>query len=334
MKIKELIGTDIQIGEQVITGFIRDQLCDKCSTKLIYNDTFDSDLCPSCNEWKESECEDRNCDICVGKPKIPLSYLAMQPNMHITYKNISEVIDQVFPEYTKWKSYDPENRELPYIHLATFAMEILDNLDNQEYYKLAVRLLQFTNFIINNYGDDLHNLFGIEVFENLTGSRQGAHLANEYLTGKALESFHETTRAYHTAEFLDEYFQVFNRHPILADDPASIFSYMLNKLKRPGVNSPDLDSLLWEIRTDLMLDEELLAGTMSYYANGKNPPDRQPKQLRELHDRFKKFKNELMSHKDKLGVDQEYTNELINYIDDLDRLQSNASIWIWNNKHI
>lgn len=334
MEIKEPTGTDIKIGDQILTGFLRDQLCDKCSTRLIYNDIFDSDFCPSCNEWRESACPDLTCDICVGKPKRPLSYLSIQPNTHITYGNITDVIDLVFPEYLKWDSYDVENKTLPYVHLATLAGEILDNLDNPAYEELLIRLMQFTNFIINNYDDELANLFGIEVFENLAGSKKGARLAKEYLTGEALESFHETTLAYHTPEFLDEYFKVFNRHPITANDPTSIFSYMLNELKRPGMNSPDMDSFLWDIRTELVLDEDLLAGTMSYYANGQNPPDRQPKQVRELHDRFNKFKNQLLSYRDDSLINQEYIDEMINYINDLDRLQANASIWIWNNKHI
>lgn len=334
MDIKELTGTDIQIGEQIITGFIRDQVCERCSSYLIYNDTFDSDLCPSCNEWKESSCFDLACDVCIGKPKKPLSYLAVQPNTHITFENITDVIDLVFPEYPKWNQYDVENKGLPYAHLGTFTMEILGNLDNPAYKELVNRLMQFTNFIINNYDGELANLFGIEVFEKLAGSRKGAHLAKEYLTDEALESFHNTTMAYHTDEFLDEYFKVFNRHPIFACDPASIFSYMVNELKRPGMNSPDLDSFLWDIRTDLELDEDLLAGTMCYYADGKNPPYREPNQVRELHERFKKFKNELTEYRDKSPVNQSYIDEMISFIDDLDRLQANASIWIWNNKNI
>lgn len=258
----------------------------------------------------------------------------------VTYGNINQWIDELFPEYLESERYyEVINKDLSYAHLGNLSSLAFDELDNRTDIELAERLLEMTNYVVNNLGnlkneegtDDLGNVFGIEVYEKLCCYKKGAHLAKKYLFDKALQSFHDTTMHYHTDEFLKEYYKVFEIHPITATDPEALYSYMWNDLQRPGMNSPEGDSLLWDIRTNLELDEDLIAGTLSYITSEKKPPEIQLKNFWELHKSFRGYRSQISKHKvsDK---DQNYVQELLAFIDDLQRISSNTGIWIWTNK--
>lgn len=141
-------------------------------------------------------------------------------NFGVTYDNIVDFIDQVFPEYVQSREYQyyVDDRELCYVYLAGLSSVALKDLDEIEDFSTAIKLLKFTNHVINSFGDeknndgldDLANLFGIEVFENLVGYKNGAKLAKEYLKSKSLQSFHDTVKDYHSDEFLNEYLRVFS----------------------------------------------------------------------------------------------------------------------------
>ncbi len=73
MNIIDLGKNNLKIGGQIVTGFIREEKCDTCSSNLIYDDKFDADLCPKCNEWKEIKCPDMNCETCRSRPSKPLN---------------------------------------------------------------------------------------------------------------------------------------------------------------------------------------------------------------------------------------------------------------------
>lgn len=137
----------------------------------------------------------------------------------ITYENIQDYIDKVFPEYLKSKDCESYSfdRELRYVYLTGLCNLALEDLDNRSNVELAEALVKFSNVVINRFGDcsnfdktdNLDNLFGIEVFELLTGSKKGIHMAKEYLSDRALETFHLTIKHYHTDESLIEYHKVF-----------------------------------------------------------------------------------------------------------------------------
>ncbi|MBE1553619.1 hypothetical protein [Sporosarcina limicola] len=45
--------------------------CKVCLGSLAYNDEHDSIYCPTCDEWRESSCNDPNCEYCLARPTKP-----------------------------------------------------------------------------------------------------------------------------------------------------------------------------------------------------------------------------------------------------------------------
>jgi hypothetical protein len=62
----------VHIGEKTINGFISDDECTTCNSKIIFSEDFDALFCPQCNRWLESKCADKNCDYCKNRPIKPL----------------------------------------------------------------------------------------------------------------------------------------------------------------------------------------------------------------------------------------------------------------------
>ena len=213
MNILELEKNKLKIGNQTITGFVRDEKCDRCSCNLIYDDKFDADFCPDCNEWKDIRCPDTNCEMCKNRPSKPLNTSEFITSKDITYNNLPDIIDEVFPEFVKSDYYDADMKELNYVNLGNLTLLVFDNLDTKKDLDLAIKLMKLTNYVMNNCEGEIVNLFGIEVFETITAYKKGAQLAKEYLTGKALDNFHATVHWYHTDVFLAEYRKLFPSPP-------------------------------------------------------------------------------------------------------------------------
>jgi hypothetical protein len=252
----------------------------------------------------------------------------------VTYENIDEYIDKLFPEYVVSKQYyDAEAKELKYIHMGNLTLLAFENMDDRSDLDIAIRLMKLTNYVVNNFGGELQNMFCIEVFETIAGYRRGAHFAKDYLNGEALEIFHETTKFYHTHEFLEEYYQVFEMHPIYANEPQSLWKAM-GDIPKPAMNPPQADDVLWDIRTNLETDETLIAGTLAYLAQQKIPPDQQIKTLRATHrEIFAGYKDRLKKHTTETEDNKKYVKEVLNFIDDLGRIAVNIDIWFYNNFH-
>ena len=126
----------------------------------------------------------------------------------ITLDNIIEVIIKKFPEYKNSKRYfDESNQELEYIVVGNLALMAFGQIDKKNGIGLAERLLKFTDEIMNNSSssDEILNLFQVEVFEKLSGSRTGGRLAKQLLHGKSLELLEQTLKYYNTDEFMEEY---------------------------------------------------------------------------------------------------------------------------------
>ena len=64
-----------------------------------------------------------------------------------------------------------------------------------------------TDRVMNNprSESELINLFAVEVFETLVGSRTGAKLAKSCLHGESLRPLEQTLKDFHVPEFLEEY---------------------------------------------------------------------------------------------------------------------------------
>lgn len=332
---EDIDKNEVNIDGQKVKGFILDEVCDICGSKKVYYEKYDAKFCSQCNEWKEIGCADTNCEYCRQRPSRPLNTSDFQIFKEITYDNISDIIDELFPEYiANSRYYDPDDKELKYIHLGNLCLMIFEDLDKKKDIDIAIRLVKLANYIINNYGGELQNLFCIEVLEVLTGSRKGAHLAKEYLNGEALEIFHETTKFYHTNQFLDEYYKVFDQSSITVSDPLSMWEYMVSELKRPSMNPPQNDNFLSDIRTDLELDEGLIAGTLSYLKSGSFPSVQQIKNLRQAHrSTFRDYKQKLRQYKSNSVENNRYIEDVINFINDIGRIAASTDIWIWNNFH-
>jgi len=63
---------EVDIEGQKIMGWILDEFCDVCKSKLVYYEKYDAKFCPQCNEWKEIGCGDINCEYCRQRPPKPL----------------------------------------------------------------------------------------------------------------------------------------------------------------------------------------------------------------------------------------------------------------------
>jgi len=45
--------------------------CPGCAEELLYNPSFDSYYCNTCNVWIGPVCTDPNCHYCINRPKTP-----------------------------------------------------------------------------------------------------------------------------------------------------------------------------------------------------------------------------------------------------------------------
>jgi hypothetical protein len=99
-------------------------------------------------------------------------------------------------------------------------------------------------------------------------------------------------------------------------DLDSIFNFIKNDLKRPKMNPPKSDDLLWDIRTDLELDEDLIVGNLSYLSGSSMPPQIQITNALKLPEIFSSYIRRIENQKlDKENV--EYSKSLIQFINDL-----------------
>lgn len=127
---------------------------------------------------------------------------------NVTYNNISEMLLERFPEYKKsTKYYKDTNKNLPHVLLANLSLMIFDNIDQNDSLDLACRLVTMADEVINNPSTDgeVINLFQVEMFEQLVGSRKGAILAKELLHSKSLDLLEQTLKHFGTTEFAEEY---------------------------------------------------------------------------------------------------------------------------------
>ena len=46
--------------------------CEKCNSRLSYNEKHDAEYCDKCNKWSENTCEDKKCTYCINRPKRPI----------------------------------------------------------------------------------------------------------------------------------------------------------------------------------------------------------------------------------------------------------------------
>lgn len=126
----------------------------------------------------------------------------------ITFDNVIEKLIEEFPEYkTSARYFDELNKDLHHIVLGNLSLMAFDSVEKNQDVSLAERLVKLTNEVMNNpdSGDELLNLFQIEVFERLVGSKMGARLAKHMLFGRSLDLLEQTLKHYHASEFLEEY---------------------------------------------------------------------------------------------------------------------------------
>ena len=72
MKIKEDIAHGLVfVDGNPISGFLDEDICQKCKLSRIYSDKYDSYFCMNCDVWIESKCKDLNCDYCSERPAKP-----------------------------------------------------------------------------------------------------------------------------------------------------------------------------------------------------------------------------------------------------------------------
>ena len=47
--------------------------CALCNHTLDYSEPHDADYCAHCNDWREENCEDPECEYCKDRPEKPLN---------------------------------------------------------------------------------------------------------------------------------------------------------------------------------------------------------------------------------------------------------------------
>jgi uncharacterized HAD superfamily protein len=124
----------------------------------------------------------------------------------INYKNVIQKLIESFSEFKDSKQYDKEE-ESPYVILGSLCHMAFDNIDQKQDKSLAEKLVKMADEITNNPNSEseLVNLFQIEVFENMVGSRSGAILAKNNLHGKSIDLLKQTLKGFGSKEFEQEY---------------------------------------------------------------------------------------------------------------------------------
>lgn len=72
MRIEQRGNVVVLNGLEISGTIQQNQKCSTCQRYVIYDDTFDSYFCASCNEWLEEICDDPHCRNCVQRPERPL----------------------------------------------------------------------------------------------------------------------------------------------------------------------------------------------------------------------------------------------------------------------
>ncbi len=105
---------------------------------------------------------------------------------------------------------------------------------------------------------------------------------------------------------------------------------MWNDMKRPKMSSPLRNDILDDIRTDIEIDEDLIAGNLSYLVGGSMPPKIQIDNALKIPEIFSSYVQKIKSSKIEDG-NQEYAEELINFIEDLRRINDRTIILKFQN---
>ena len=64
----------VEVDGVSISGFVvPDVRCPACEAAAIYDDLFDAQFCPQCDNWLEPKCSDPGCQNCNSRPDPPLS---------------------------------------------------------------------------------------------------------------------------------------------------------------------------------------------------------------------------------------------------------------------
>lgn len=100
----------------------------------------------------------------------------------------------------------------------------------------------------------------------------------------------------------------------------TLYSYMWNDMRRPKMRPPVDDDLLDDIRTELELEEDLIAGTLSFLVGGSMPTNKhQVDNMFNVPKNLKLYKDKIERHKMDPG-NKAYTDEVILFIVDLNRI--------------
>ena len=63
----------VEVDGVAISGFVVPEvLCPACGAAAIYDDVFDAQFCPQCDNWLEPKCSDPSCQNCIARPERPL----------------------------------------------------------------------------------------------------------------------------------------------------------------------------------------------------------------------------------------------------------------------
>ncbi|WP_338654117.1 hypothetical protein [Lysinibacillus sp. Y5S-8] len=72
MRIEQREDVVIKNGLEISGSIQKNKKCTTCQSQIIYDDTFDSYFCASCNEWLEEACEDPHLHLLRPTTRLPI----------------------------------------------------------------------------------------------------------------------------------------------------------------------------------------------------------------------------------------------------------------------
>lgn len=64
-------GTYFAQDRKLIEWYNLPDYCPECLERLYYEEEYDSIYCKTCDEWRETSCDDPTCEYCAKRPNKP-----------------------------------------------------------------------------------------------------------------------------------------------------------------------------------------------------------------------------------------------------------------------
>lgn len=126
-----------------------------------------------------------------GLPGTIVDFRHYQPAIMLCEELIHRVSE--FRDYKDFSVVENDGKSDPYLHFGNFGRFLVEEIQKHSGSDIVKRAFEFVNEAYNNTTDEnIRTMFGTEVFENLTVSKQTIDIAKKCLEGDALGQFGKT----------------------------------------------------------------------------------------------------------------------------------------------